>query len=750
MEADASLRHDGTVALPGACLPGKQFVTKHVVMVLMWACLGVQAAHAAREVRVGIYQNEPKVFLDKAGHPAGFFVDLVQAIADGEGWQLHYVPCTWDLCLQQLARGDLDIMPDVAHTAAREKRFAFGHEVVLSSWSVLYKRAGSSINSILDLDGKKVAVLRNSIQDSAIRERAYLFGITPLFVSADSFAAAFRLLQAGQVDYVLANRFYGALHQDRYGVAETNILIRPSALKFAFPKQADDSLRRTSDRYLQRFKQDKQSIYYQSLQRWLSPLDKQRIPGWAKWLVLAGVLMLVLLATLVALLRRQLRQRSVQIDRERQQHARLSRRDPLTGLPNRLAFLDRLEQAIARTRRQQRELWVLFIDIDRFKQINESVGHQTGDNVLRVAGQRLRDLMADERHIACLGGDEFALLCDHCRSKQEAHDMATQVQAIFNSPFDVNGQSFYLTSSIGISVYPRDGDTAQDLLKNADTALFQAKIGGRGGLALYRAEMSEQAMQRLILETELQLALDRQQFVVYYQPQVDMRRGNVVGMEALVRWEHPEKGLIPPDQFIPVAENTGLIIQLGTWVFRRACEQMVAWREAGIALDHIAINVSPQQLLAENFYATASGIIAFTGCRPEWVDIEITESSILEHTPKQLRLLEKLRNHGFGIAIDDFGTGHSSLSRLKHLPVTTLKIDLSFVRGLPDDTSDKAIVRAILALGGGLGLRVVAEGIEREAQRDYLSREGCQEGQGYLYSPPLAAEEMSRMLSQEH
>jgi diguanylate cyclase (GGDEF)-like protein len=706
-----------------------------------------QTSLAAKAIQVGIYQNEPKIFIDEQGAPAGFFVEVLEAIAVREGWHMEYVPCVWQQCLQMLERGDIDIMPDVADTPRREARFAFGREAVLSSWSVVYKRPGSTIHSILDLDGRKVAVLANSIQARVLRERSREFDISPQFLEADSFAAAFGLLQRGQADFVLANRFYGAAHMARYGAEESNILLHPSALKFAFPKQRHAALQAAIDQDLRALKDDKQSVYYQSQTRWLSRLDKQRIPSWVKGAVVATGIAVLGLLGLIALLRRMVSLQTAQIDREKQHYFHLSHHDPLTDLPNRLYFFDRLEQAMKKADQCQGSLHVFFVDLNQFKHINESVGHTVGDSILRTVAGRLRDAVGSGNLIAHLGGDEFAVLVEARARPFDAADMAARLIATLDAPLAEAGQQFYLSMSIGISLYPQDGDNAQEVIKNADTALFHAKNKGRKCFEFYRTQMSAEVMRRVALESELKEALAHQQFVLYYQPQLDLASGDVLGMEALVRWLHPEQGLVGPGHFIAVAEEAGMISDLGEWVLRTACEQMVAWRQAGIDLQHIAVNVSPNQFADESFYDRVTRIITETGCRPEWVEIEITESSILDNKPENLGMLEKLRGLGFGVVIDDFGTGHSSLSRLKHLPVTKLKIDISFVRGLPDDTSDQAIVHAIIALGEGLGLKVLAEGVEREEQRDFLCEAGCDEGQGFLYSPAVAAEEIASMLA---
>ncbi|HEX5801638.1 MAG TPA: EAL domain-containing protein [Azospira sp.] len=425
----------------------------------------------------------------------------------------------------------------------------------------------------------------------------------------------------------------------------------------------------------------------------------------------------------------------------------LATHDPLTGLPNRALLLDRVDRAIARGKRGAPGALV-FVDLDRFKLINDSDGHAFGDRVLVEVAQRLRAAARDGDTVARLGGDEFVLLVENLPGDDAgvaaAVDIAARVLAALDLPMHAGereAREVPLGASLGIALYPKDGDDAATLLRHADAALYRAKEGGRGGYRFFTAEMNDEARDRLRLQSELKRALDAGQIAVHYQPQVDLASGLVTGVEALARWFHPELGTIPPDRFIPVAEETGLILPLGEAVLRAACRQAAHWAAGGRPTP-VAVNLSPRQLRLPRLPETIAAILAETGCQPAWIELEITESAAMADPAAAQAMLARLRGMGLSIAIDDFGTGHSSLARLTRLPVDKLKIDKSFIPAAPDapqSREDAAVVVAIVALGRQLGLRVVAEGVETARQRDWLAAIGCHQGQGWLFGRPQPA-----------
>ncbi len=422
----------------------------------------------------------------------------------------------------------------------------------------------------------------------------------------------------------------------------------------------------------------------------------------------------------------------------------LAHHDVLTGLPNRALFLDRLEQAMARARRHDRTVAVMFMDLDRFKVINDSLGHAVGDALLRELAGRLRAAVRDGDTVARLGGDEFAVLLEDMARPEDASRVARKLLEALGEPFTAEGREFYLTASIGVSLFPADGDDAHALLKNADAAMYRAKERGRNSYGFYSAELGRRSARRLELETHLRRALERGELELHYQPQLCLRSGGVTGVEALLRWRHPQLGQVSPAEFVPVLEDTGLIVPVGHWVLERACAQLRAWREQGVDGFAVSVNLSAHQLhrprIAEEILGVLdrTGIDTCSGC----LELELTESLLMHEVEETIAKLERLREAGVRIAVDDFGTGYSSLAYLKRFPIHVLKIDRSFVRDLPDDPDDRVIARSILSLGHNLGLDVVAEGVETRAQLEFLRAEGCGAAQGYLFSPPVPAAEL--------
>jgi len=420
-----------------------------------------------------------------------------------------------------------------------------------------------------------------------------------------------------------------------------------------------------------------------------------------------------------------------------QQLEYLAHHDPLTELPNRLLFTARLNHAIKRSQRDGTLLAVLFIDLDNFKNINDSLGHPAGDALLKGMAQRLRNLLRDEDTVSRLGGDEFTVLLEQLPSPEKAGGIAAKLVECFAAPFRLENNSLHVTGSIGIAICPTDGSDAATLLRNADAAMYKAKENGRNGFQYYTSELTKSAFERVLLENSLRSALKLDQFVVYYQPQISLIDGSLIGAEALVRWQHPEMGLVPPVRFIPLAEDTGLIGPLGEWVLRSACYQAKAWQDAGIKVDRVAVNLSGQQLRRKGLVDTVKDALYKSGLSPSSLELEITEGFIMEQAEQAIGVLEELKLLGVTLSIDDFGTGYSSLSYLKLLPITTLKIDQSFVCDIPRDPNDEAITRAIIALAKSLQLKVLAEGVETDEQRQFLQQEGCDQVQGFLFNPPL-------------
>lgn len=429
---------------------------------------------------------------------------------------------------------------------------------------------------------------------------------------------------------------------------------------------------------------------------------------------------------------------------ERIQH--LAYHDPLTDLPNRLLLQDRIGLAIAEAQRNHTMVAVLFLDLDRFKTINDSLGHLVGDKLLQHVAQRLATCLHEADTISRIGGDEYVIVLPNIAETSKVADTAHEILTVLATPVVVDGQTFHTSASIGISLYPNDGQDVQTLMKYADTAMYHAKENGRNNFQFFTPQLNLWASERLAMENDLRQALEQGQFLLHYQPQVDAVSGRVVGLEALIRWQHPDKGMMSPSGFIPIAEETGLIIPLGEWLLRNVCEQGVLWQRQGLDTVPIAVNLSAVQFRQTTLVETIAGILADTGLPPQLLELEITESMLMQPSDPNAAVLERLSGMGIKLSIDDFGTGYSSLSYLKGFPIDKLKIDQSFVRDIITDPDDAAIVTAIIALARSLGIEVVAEGVETRQQRDFLYRQGCHLYQGFLCAKPMPAANVAAYL----
>ncbi|WP_151634022.1 putative bifunctional diguanylate cyclase/phosphodiesterase [Noviherbaspirillum aerium] len=417
----------------------------------------------------------------------------------------------------------------------------------------------------------------------------------------------------------------------------------------------------------------------------------------------------------------------------------LAQHDPLTGLPNRAMMHERLAHALALAGRQQGAVWVLFLDFDRFKLINDSLGHKVGDIVLTTMAARMVEVCRETDTVARLGGDEFVMILSETRGGKLSESIIERLMAKLARPIRVNGHELLLTSSIGISVFPEDGATVDSLVEHADVAMYRAKQNGRNNFCFYTASMNDAAIARLELESDLRNALQRDEFRLHYQPQVDVASGDTVGAEALLRWQHPTKGLVPPAAFIPMAEETGLIVPIGAWVIRAACEQQRKWMNDGLPPMRISVNLSPRQFAETDLVETIQSILIETRIDPTYLELELTEGMLMSDVDLAEKRLAQLKRLGVHLSIDDFGTGYSSLAYLKRFPIDVLKIDRSFVKDLSNEDNSKAIVMAIITLAKAMKLHVVAEGVELLEQEEYLRKACCDRIQGYLVSAPLPA-----------
>lgn len=715
-------------------------------------------------VRVGVADNPPIVTATPGVPPQGIAIDVIRAVANREGWRITYVPDSWDNLLARLDKGEIDLLVGIAYSDERAKRFQFSQQSLIGNWGMVFRHTQSHIESLPDLKGKRVALMRGSTHSQALIDLAKQFdaGFTPVYV--DTYAEVLQAIVERKADAGVVNRVFAALHAHQNGLVATGIVFNPIFVHYAAPKHGDPALLHALDRDLAALKADPGSAYYASLRRWLEAAPETRYPNWLSWAVAAAVSLLVLALAIVGFLRYQVRRQTGELQRradllqseirqreQAQQHLnQLAYFDGLTKLPNREGFRTALDQALSVLQGTDERLALLFIDLDRLKNINDGLGHGAGDLLLQQVAQRLQSVLRAHDHLSRFGGDEFVVIVSEIDKTSDAELVATRLLNSLAMPIDIGATQIYSSASIGIALYPDDASSVETLLKHADTAMYQAKEQGGNRFLFYHAQQTARVVERLTLDTRLRQALERDEFLLHYQPIVELESGRIVGLEALLRWNDPDQGLVLPGAFISAAEDTGLIVQLGEWVLEAGCAQLHAWQKQGRAAElTLAVNVSTRQFEGGRLVKSVAQALARTGLAAECLELEITENVMLIMNDEVRSSLDKLRSMGVRLSLDDFGTGYSSLSYLKQLPFHALKIDQSFVRRIPDQAGDTQIVTTILALAKGLGLEVIAEGIETSQQYDFLRENGCEFGQGYLMSRPQAADQLVALLERQ-
>ncbi|MES2370007.1 MAG: EAL domain-containing protein [Pseudomonadota bacterium] len=733
---------------------------------LFWllSCSPAVAAQGGTPVRVGVADNPPIVTATPGVPPQGIAIDVIRAVADREGWQITYVPDSWDNLLVRLDKGEIDLLVGIAYSDERAKRFQFSQQSLIGNWGMVFRHTESHIDSLPDLKGKRVALMRGSTHSQALIELSKQFdaGFTPVYV--DTYADALQAIVERRADAGVVNRVFAALHAHQNDMVATGIVFNPIFVHYAAPKHAAPALLHALDRDLAALKADPGSAYYESLRRWLEAAPAARYPWWLSWAVATVAGLFVLALAIVGFLRYQVKRQTGELQRRAdllqaeiqqretaQQHLnQLAYFDGLTQLPNREGFRTALERMLSALQGSEARLALLFIDLDRLKNINDGLGHGAGDLLLQQVAQRLQSVLRAHDHLSRFGGDEFVAIVSDIDAQADAELVATRLLNSLAMPIDIGATQIYSSASIGIALYPDDASSAETLLKHADTAMYQAKEQGGNRFLFYHAQQTARVVERLTLDTRLRQALERDEFLLHYQPIVELESGRIVGLEALLRWNDPDQGLVLPGAFISAAEDTGLIVQLGEWVLEAGCAQLHAWQKQGRADGlTLAVNVSTRQFEGGRLVKSVAQALARTGLAAECLELEITENVMLIMNDEVRSSLDKLRGMGVRLSLDDFGTGYSSLSYLKQLPFHALKIDQSFVRRIPDQAGDTQIVTTILALAKGLGLEVIAEGIETSQQYDFLRENGCEFGQGYLMSRPQAANQLVAFLDRQ-
>lgn len=709
---------------------------------------------AAQQLKVGIDQNPPLSFYDAQGKPAGMMVELLEHVARQEHWQLDYVPCTWQQCLQQLEQGELDLLATIAYSPERAERFDYTSVTAFNQWGQLYVGEHSSIASYPDLEGKRIAVVTNNTHDKALKELLPQFGVSVSYVEVDRLEEVFEAVQSGCADAGAVGRFFGLAMEDSYQVKPTQLAFNPIEVRYAATKVRDhQQLLSALDRHLTALKADRRSIYYATLDKWLGFTQKGGWPSWLKLLVVTGGGALVLVVVIALLLRRQVGLRTRHLEQEIQERKRYEQElerqatyDALTDLPNRVLLGDRIEQAMMHAYRHGTIVPLMLIDLDNFKYVNDTLGHDAGDDLLRQVARRLRESVRDTDTVARLGGDEFVVLPTDLATTEDTIVVAEKLKAALSAPFEVCEREYFVTFSMGIAIYPQDCTSLEDLMKYADSAMYHAKDLGKNNFQFFTEEINRRAKDRLVMEARLRRALERQEFVLFYQPLVDLEQGIINGVEALLRWCPLGDAMQPPGSFIPLLEETGLIIPVGKWVLEEACRQSLQWQQAGLPPLNISINVSARQFHDEGFVSHVLGALEKSGLEHKYLKLELTESLLMVDAEGAAKKMRRLAELGITLSIDDFGTGYSSLSYLRNLPIHELKIDRSFISAVTNNDSDAVLVNTIIGMAESLNLRVVAEGVETVEQYRFLNEQNCHEFQGFYFSKPLAAESLADLV----
>ena len=714
-------------------------------------------------VRVGVFENSPIVTAPPDAFPEGIAIDVIRWVAERENWQVTYVPGPFDVLVASLEKGDIDLLVGVGYSDERAKRVQFGRQSLIGNWGMVFRHREVSIDSLLDLKGKRIALMRGSTHSQALVELSAQFHtpFTPVYV--DSYPAVLQAIVERRADAGAVNRVFAALHAHQPDLVVTSIVFNPVFVHYAAPQGASPALLAALDRHLAALKADPQSAYYDSLQKWLEAAPANQVPNWLPWTAASAGSLLVLALAIAGFLRHQvqcqtgeLQRRADQLQSEIEQRVQVQAHlnqlayfDGLTQLPNREGFRIALNQTLTSLQGTDERLALLFLDVDRLKNINDGLGHGAGDLLLQQIALRLQSVLRAHDHLSRFGGDEFVVIVSEIGASSEAELVATRLLQSLAMPIHIGSTQIYSSASIGIALYPDDAPSVDILLKHADTAMYQAKEMGGNRFLFYHTQQTTRVVERLTLDTRLRQALERAELLLHYQPIVELGSGRIVGVEALLRWNDPDRGLVMPGAFITAAEDTGLIVPLGEWVLEAGCAQLRDWQKQGKANGMtLAVNVSTRQFEGRRLVKSVEQALSRTGLAPEFLELEITENVMLIMNDEVRGSLDSLRGMGVRLSLDDFGTGYSSLSYLKQLPFHTLKIDQSFVSKIPGQAGDSQIVTTILALAKGMELQVIAEGIETREQYDFLHDRGCEFGQGYLMSRPQPADALTALLGQ--
>ena len=699
----------------------------------------------------------PYEYLDKNGVFTGFNVDIMKAIGEATGLQFELIPMEWKDAVEALDRGQVDGLIGMAQNEERVGKYDFPRPSIVHEQVIFVRSETVHINSVGDLEGEKVAHQKSDYNESVIANIPNV-SIYPMNNQEDTLKA----LKYGQVDAVLGNKLVGIYLLQKNRMAEEIKIVGGPIVSTDYGPVVAKGNQELLDILNEGLKVVLKKENYKGIyNKWVGE-DIHSFKFFFeiyKEVIFAGIAMVFAIFIFLYMynksLQKQVASRTSELEmansnliKHQEEIYNLAYYDPTTSLPNRTYFVEELKSAIEDGSNDKNNLAILFLDIDKFKHINDTLGHDIGDYILKLLGKRLTKLAKKQNLVARVGGDEYYMLVNAYESLEDITDLANTIIDDFKEPYYIREYTLYLTTSIGIATYPDGGMDVNTLIKNADLALYKSKELGGNTYYIYGEEIKSKGLEKMMLLNQLRHALEYDELLLYYQPQIEISTGKIRGVEALVRWQHPEKGLLFPDEFIPLAEESGIIIPMGEWILKKACVDARKWEDEGHEIV-VSVNISSKQFQYRDFLNEVINAIYVSGISPDHLTLEITESIAISDMEHTLKILKSLRSIGVSVAIDDFGTGYSSLSYLNDMNVNELKIDKSFIWDIEKNEKNKMISNTIILLAKQLGLQVIAEGIENLEQLSILKEMECDIAQGYYFSRPIPLEKIDAILNQK-
>lgn len=694
----------------------------------------------------GDNDHPPYEYVDENGNYKGFNVDIMRAVGIELGIEIEFAPMEWKEAINALEEGEVDAIQGMSKTNDRKKLFSFASPTVTNSQAMFVLKGTNYITELTDLSDVRVSFQEGDINEEMIHS---IPGI--IAIPKKNQKEAIHSLLNGESEVFIGNRLTGLYYLQKEKKTDLiKIAGEPIGVVEYGPatKKGNGRVRDKLSLGIETIK--KNGTYQKIYKKWFGEnlLSRGYILQVFIKEIVSGALIIVLVILFFVFWNKKLKSevskrtselenanRNLIIHQEKIHN--LAYYDTVTGLPNRIYFTEALNEAIDAPRKDDKKHAILNLDIDRFKHINDTLGHDIGDKILMMAGKRIAEILDKTDVLARVGGDEFFVMVKDISNDADVIKVAEAIIRQFKKPFTITDYELFITTSIGISIYPEGGEDFQELMKTSDLAMYKAKDTGGNSYFIYNEALSERELENLILINKLRQAEENNEFIVYYQPKVEASTGNIAGMEALLRWKHRKDGLILPSKFIPIAEETGLIVSIGDWVLLNACRQTKAWIDKGYGPMCVSVNISARQFKNYSLVDTVSRVLIETGLDPQYLELEITESIAIIDIKYTINVLKRLKEIGVHISIDDFGTGYSSLNYLKEMSVDELKIDRTFIKDINLNPKNMAISKTIILLAHQLGLQVTAEGVETEEELKFLKENNCDKIQGYYYSPPV-------------